>query len=135
MTDQFGRNIDYLRISITDRCNLRCRYCMPEGVDLVEHRDLLGSLMGLGMDRELFGDLIAMEGRALVYTLPEMALRLPMEWTQAGRATLKVTVPDTPPAIDPPRGTLLRDTVASLRLDSVLASGMKISRARAAESL
>lgn len=41
MTDQFGRNIDYLRISITDRCNLRCRYCMPEGVDLVEHRDLL----------------------------------------------------------------------------------------------
>ena len=41
MTDRFGRNIDYLRISITDRCNLRCKYCMPEGVDLVEHRDLL----------------------------------------------------------------------------------------------
>ena len=41
MTDRFGRNIDYLRLSITDRCNLRCKYCMPEGVDLVEHRDLL----------------------------------------------------------------------------------------------
>ena len=41
MTDRFGRKIDYLRISITDRCNLRCIYCMPEGVDLVEHRDLL----------------------------------------------------------------------------------------------
>ena len=41
MTDRFGRKIDYLRISITDRCNLRCKYCMPEGVDLVEHRDLL----------------------------------------------------------------------------------------------
>ena len=29
MLDRFGRNIDYMRISITDRCNLRCRYCMP----------------------------------------------------------------------------------------------------------
>ncbi len=31
MKDQYGRTIDYLRISITDACNLRCRYCMPEG--------------------------------------------------------------------------------------------------------
>lgn len=30
MRDQWNREIDYLRISITDRCNLRCRYCMPE---------------------------------------------------------------------------------------------------------
>lgn len=34
MTDSFGRNINYLRVSLTDRCNLRCRYCMPEkGID------------------------------------------------------------------------------------------------------
>lgn len=32
MKDSSGRTIDYMRISITDRCNLRCRYCMPEGV-------------------------------------------------------------------------------------------------------
>lgn len=32
MQDQYGREINYLRISITDRCNLRCRYCMPEGI-------------------------------------------------------------------------------------------------------
>ncbi len=31
MTDRFGRIINYLRISVTDRCNLRCYYCMPEG--------------------------------------------------------------------------------------------------------
>ena len=30
MLDRFGRNVDYLRISITDKCNLRCLYCMPE---------------------------------------------------------------------------------------------------------
>ena len=40
--DSYDRKINYLRLSITDRCNLRCRYCMPEeGVKLVEHSDLL----------------------------------------------------------------------------------------------
>lgn len=41
MTDQFNRTIDYLRISITDRCNLRCAYCMPHGVTLAGHGDIL----------------------------------------------------------------------------------------------
>jgi cyclic pyranopterin phosphate synthase len=42
LRDNYHRSINYLRISITDRCNLRCRYCMPEeGVELMEHRDLL----------------------------------------------------------------------------------------------
>lgn len=31
LTDQFGREINYLRLSVTDRCDLRCRYCMPKG--------------------------------------------------------------------------------------------------------
>ena len=41
MLDQYGRRIDYLRISITDRCNLHCRYCMPSNVDRVHHEDIL----------------------------------------------------------------------------------------------
>ena len=42
MLDQFGRNIRYLRVSVTDRCNLRCRYCMPEeGVEWVDHSAIL----------------------------------------------------------------------------------------------
>lgn len=41
MLDQFGRTIDYMRVSVTDRCNLRCRYCMPDGVELVPMRDIL----------------------------------------------------------------------------------------------
>lgn len=41
MRDQFSREIDYIRFSITDRCNLRCRYCMPQGVPLGCHQDLL----------------------------------------------------------------------------------------------
>ena len=41
MNDRYGRNIDYLRISVTDRCNLRCRYCMPDGITLVSMKDIL----------------------------------------------------------------------------------------------
>ena len=40
--DGFQRGIDYLRVSVTDRCNLRCIYCMPPGgVPLVSHQDIL----------------------------------------------------------------------------------------------
>lgn len=41
MKDQYGRNIDYLRLSITDRCNLRCRYCMPEGCRWLPMEEIL----------------------------------------------------------------------------------------------
>ena len=42
LRDKFKRVIDYMRVSITDRCNLRCVYCMPEkGVKLFEHREIL----------------------------------------------------------------------------------------------
>jgi cyclic pyranopterin phosphate synthase len=42
MLDRFNRQISYLRISITDRCNLRCAYCMPEqGISLIPHAEIL----------------------------------------------------------------------------------------------
>ena len=42
MFDSYNREIDYLRISVTDRCNLRCTYCMPEaGIALKSHSDIL----------------------------------------------------------------------------------------------
>lgn len=42
MLDQFDRRIDYLRVSLTDRCNLRCVYCMPEeGVEWMPHGEIL----------------------------------------------------------------------------------------------
>ncbi len=41
MKDKLGRKIDYMRISITDRCNLRCRYCMPDKFEALSHFDIL----------------------------------------------------------------------------------------------
>ena len=42
MIDQFGRTVQYLRISVTDKCNLRCVYCMPlEGLDWLKREEIL----------------------------------------------------------------------------------------------
>lgn len=61
MIDGCGRTLNYLRLSVTDRCNLRCRYCMPEeGVTAVPHAEVLsfdeigrlvGVMAGLGINR------------------------------------------------------------------------------------
>ncbi|NLP57830.1 GTP 3',8-cyclase MoaA [Lutibacter sp. B1] len=42
LLDKFGRKITYLRLAVTDRCNLRCQYCMPaQGIDIVDRKELL----------------------------------------------------------------------------------------------
>ena len=42
LRDKFGREISYLRLAVTDRCNLRCQYCMPaHGIDIVDRKELL----------------------------------------------------------------------------------------------
>ena len=61
MRDQFGRLIEYLRISVTDKCNLRCTYCMPvEGLDWIpkaeiltyeEIADIVGQMAEMGLRR------------------------------------------------------------------------------------
>ncbi len=61
MTDPFGRKINYLRLSVTDRCNLRCKYCMPAtGVPKLTHQDILsyeelyqvaGTAVALGVEK------------------------------------------------------------------------------------
>lgn len=61
MYDKFNRKINYLRISVTDRCNLRCTYCMPEsGIQLLKHSDIISfeeivdvvkTSVGLGIDK------------------------------------------------------------------------------------
>jgi len=61
LTDSHGRNINYLRLSVTDRCNMRCFYCMPkEGITKKEHGTILSyeellliaeTAIGLGIEK------------------------------------------------------------------------------------
>ena len=42
LIDSFGRQINYVRLAVTDRCNLRCQYCMPaHGIEIVAREELL----------------------------------------------------------------------------------------------
>ncbi len=97
------------------------------------HRDLLGSLMGQGIEREKLGDILVFEGDAYCASLPQIAEYLTDSLTQAGRATLRTTLLQGEPPLPQPKTATRRDTVASLRLDAVLAAGWNLSRAQAQE--
>lgn len=97
------------------------------------HRDLLGSLMGMGIVREKIGDILVGPDSADLLALEGVAEFLLQNWTSAGRAKLRVS------AIEP--GYLhipavqrkeVRDTVSSLRLDAVASTGFRLARGKAA---
>lgn len=102
----------------------------------LSHRDLLGSLMGLGVRREMVGDLLVAEHSCDCLLLPELVPFLLQNWTQAGRSKLKVAQISLEQVEVPivARKTI-RDTVSSLRLDAVAASGFGTSRAKMAEAI
>ena len=101
--------------------------------DTFGHRDILGSLMSLGMDRALLGDIVIGAGEAHLFALPAAAKRVQAELAQAGGATLSVEILEESPALSAGEGEPVRGTVASLRLDAVLSSGFSIARGKAAD--
>ncbi|MGM0602028.1 MAG: GTP 3',8-cyclase MoaA [Bacillota bacterium] len=87
LIDKFGRKINYLRISVTDRCNLRCIYCMPEdGIDDKGHSQILsyediikivrtGVELGIKKVRITGGEPLVRKGLdSLIYALSELGL-------------------------------------------------------------
>ena len=104
--------------------------------ETLTHRDILGSLMGLGLTRGAIGDILVTDGRCQVLTLPKTASFLLTEWASAGRVRLKTApLPLTALEIPAQQFREVRDTVSSLRLDNVLAAGFALSRGRAAEAV
>lgn len=97
------------------------------------HRDLLGSILALGIDRAYVGDILLKENEAFVFAAREMALLIADRLLSAGKTPLACRIADDLPDMQAPDELLFRDTVASLRLDNVLASGMRLSRGKAAE--
>ena len=100
----------------------------------LSHRDILGSLMGLGITREKLGDILVTEQKAQLLLLRETIPILLSQWESAGRWKLKLRE-ITLDELDyrPPQVRTIRDTVATLRLDAVCASGFSTSRAKAVE--
>lgn len=107
------------------------------GGTALNHRDFLGSLMGLGLTREKIGDILVGEGVCQVMADPAVAEFLVQNWESAGREKLAVTALETTELVVPQQAAAkeIRDTVSSLRLDNVLAAGFSLSRGRAAEAV
>ena len=103
----------------------------PSGGEKLTHRDYLGSILGLGLTREKIGDLLVGEGLCQVLLLREVAHVLLTQLDQVGRARVRVT-PCSLGALQPPeqKTKTIRDTVATLRLDAVAATGFSLSRSR-----
>ena len=86
MRDQFERNINYMRVSVTDRCNLRCVYCMPkDGVQQISHDEILtfdeiarvcriGAELGISRIKLTGGEPLVRKG---IEDLAEMICRIP----------------------------------------------------------
>lgn len=98
------------------------------------HRDILGSLMGLGITRERVGDILISPHSADVVVSPALAEFLVREWTDAGRVRLTVTEIGREELLVPEVKTQrVQDTVSSMRLDAVVSTAFAMSRGRAAE--
>ena len=102
----------------------------------LSHRDVLGALTGLGVERDKIGDILVTAGAVRVLTNRKMAEFLLAEWTMIGAAHVSVAE-DSTESITPreERTKEISATVASLRAHSVAAAGFGISRSRAASDI
>lgn len=105
--------------------------CSPDAS--LSHRDILGSLMGLGLTREKLGDILFPQpGIFQVVTMAETVSILLSQWSQAGRWKVSLTqIPLSALSPRPPQIKTIRDTVATPRLDAVVAAGFSMSRSKA----
>ena len=102
--------------------------------DCPSHRDFLGALMGIGIGRETVGDICVGKEHCDFFVTTEMATYLQQNFLSAGRAKLRICpIPLSQATIPEPEVKQIRDTLASLRLDSVISSGFRIGRSLASQ--
>ena len=102
--------------------------------DSPNHRDFLGALMGCGIGRETVGDICVDAGSCDFFVTQEIAPYLLQNFTSAGRTKVRLQqLPLAQAHIPAPEVKEIRDTMASLRLDSVISSGFRIGRSLAAQ--
>ena len=104
--------------------------------DTPNHRDFLGALMGAGIARETVGDICVGKGYCDFFVTAEIAPYVLQNFLSAGRTHLhlsRIALRDV--QIADPEVKQIRDTVASLRLDSIISSGFRIGRSLAAQHI
>ena len=104
--------------------------------DTPSHRDFLGALTGAGIARESVGDICVGKGSCDFFVTNEIAPYILQNLTGAGRTKLRLeAIPLDRVEVPEPEIKIIRDTVASLRLDSIISSGFRIGRSLAAQHI
>jgi Uncharacterized conserved protein, contains S4-like domain len=102
----------------------------------LSHRDFLGALMGIGIEREAVGDIIPRADSCDIVVLKEILGYVLANLTQSGGVKLTLeTAGDIIEEAGLPEFKLIKDTVASLRLDAVASAGFSLSREKAAQAV
>ncbi len=102
--------------------------------DSLSHRDFLGALMGAGIGRETVGDICVGKGSCDFFVTAEIAPYIIQNFISAGRTKLRIEpIPLREASIPEPEVKEIKDTLASLRLDSVISSGFRIGRSLATQ--
>ena len=102
--------------------------------DTPSHRDFLGALMGEGIARETVGDICVGKGQCDFFVTAEIAPYILQNFIGAGRTKVHLErIPLSQVSVPEPEAKEIRDTVASIRLDSVISSGFRIGRSAAAQ--
>lgn len=107
-------------------------------VDVLTHRDVLGSLMSTGVTRESVGDIRFADGLAIAFVSEEIAEYLAKQITKIGRVGVTVNVADTAEVLNsfpPPKTVPVSFTVSSPRLDAVISGLIGCSRSKAEQML
>ena len=104
--------------------------------DSLSHRDILGALMGCGIAREAVGDICVGNGSCDFFVTKEIAPYVIQNLAEAGRTKLCIQqIPLSQINIPHAEGILMHDTVASVRLDSIISAGFHIGRSKAAQAI
>ena len=102
--------------------------------DCPSHRDFLGALMGAGIAREVLGDICVGKDSCDFFVTSEIAPYILQNFTSAGRAKVSLSrIPLSEVQVPEPEVKEIKDTLASLRLDSVISSGFRIGRSLATQ--
>ena len=102
--------------------------------DTPSHRDFLGALMGAGIARETVGDICVAKGSCDFFVTADIAPYILQNFTNAGRTRLhleKISIREV--SVPEPEIKEVKDTLASLRLDSVISAGFRVGRSAAAQ--
>lgn len=128
---------DYLdETDLQDSAGLMCLRAVFYQADNPTHRDFLGALIGCGIARETIGDILVNSGYCDFFVTEEIAPYILQNFESAGRTKVKLQqIPLSDVSVPLPETHEIKDTLPSLRLDSVISAGFRISRSSAVQQI